>query len=187
MCCPFGENATHPTQLMCLVNGPATTSPVAASHTQIVRSADADAMRFPSGENATDKTASVCPVNGPATISPVVASHTRIVKSRKADAIRCPSGENTAEWTVSCASIVISNAGQSNNCPRLNNNLWGNRRRWCSTMREEDGAKGRADIYMCGTLLDIAIPKYRTKANASFTNANISSTSDWGDFCNCTQ
>jgi hypothetical protein len=45
-------------------------------------------------------------------------------------------------------------------------------------MQEEDGTNGRADIYMCGTLLDIAIPKYHTNANASFTNASIASTSD---------
>jgi hypothetical protein len=47
-------------------------------------------------------------------------------------------------------------------------------------MREEDGAKGRADIYICGALLAIAIPKYRTNANPSFTNARRFSTSFWG-------
>lgn len=51
-------------------------------------------------------------------------------------------------------------------------------------MREELGAKGSAEIYICGALLGIAIPKYRTNADASFTNPNKSFT---GTVCEPTQ
>jgi hypothetical protein len=60
MRCPSGENATEVIQEVCPVNGPAIASPVVASHTRIVQSDEADAMRWPSGENATEKTHPLC-------------------------------------------------------------------------------------------------------------------------------
>src|SRR6266702_538486 len=74
-----GHLARNQTQSVCPVNGPPAISPVVEFHTRIVRSEEAETMRWPSGENSTDSTESVCPVNGPATISPIVAFHTRIV------------------------------------------------------------------------------------------------------------
>jgi hypothetical protein len=65
MCFPFDENATDQTESVCPVNGPATISPVVASHTQIVLSSEPETICWPSGENATDQTESVCPVRGP--------------------------------------------------------------------------------------------------------------------------
>jgi hypothetical protein len=74
-----GENPTDKTQSKCPVNGPATVSPVMASHTRIVRSEEPEVIHWPSGENPTDKTEPVWPVNGPETLSPVMVFHTQSV------------------------------------------------------------------------------------------------------------
>jgi len=59
---PSGENATDKTESVCSLNGPATVSPVCASHTRMVRSSEPETMRALSGVNATDKTGFLFPI-----------------------------------------------------------------------------------------------------------------------------